>query len=342
MNCKNCGSPLTAEDQFCKNCGAPVNEMPAQPTNNMNNMNNQVEENPPVNNDEIPDTNSENVSSSVPNNIEAPNISAQTPNTYQNPTPNPNPNQYQSPIQNPIPNPIANPAPAPNAPYPTKTQTNNNSKNNNMMLIIIGIIAVVVIVILAIVLIPKFTSNSNGGNNGGKVNNNGGASVTPVSNSTYKINFAGFTLRIPDNMTYKISTKTLMVGDEAGTWMVELTIADGSYTKLKTNKSQLHSYFQQNGITSKPAEVKTLGSSEFITIEMEKGGLNFVGAYAKLNSMKTAWMIVYNQDNTFDYDIVKQISSIISTAEYNESSHSIEEDPIIDFNTDEVFQFARE
>ena len=36
MNCKKCGAPLTAGDQFCKNCGQSVNG-PVQ--NNVNNSN---------------------------------------------------------------------------------------------------------------------------------------------------------------------------------------------------------------------------------------------------------------------------------------------------------------
>ena len=304
MNCKKCGSPLTAEDQFCKNCGASVNEVNAQPTQNYNTINNAGTT--PVN-----------------------NVSTQN---YNNANSMPTNNGYGT-----------MPTPNQNMPYPS--QQSNNSSKSNMPIIIIGIVAVLAIVILAIVLVPKFLNGGNNGNSGNNSGsgtvNTGGNTVTPTSSSTYKVNYGGFTFKIPDNMMYEVSGDELMLGDEDGTWVVELMIADGSFNQIKNNKSMLQSYFQQNGFTSKPAEVKSLGGSEFVTLEMAKSGVNFVGAYAKLNSMKTAWMIAYNQDNSYDYDILKNMASIISTATYNDASNSIATTPKFNFNINELSEFAQ-
>ena len=215
-----------------------------------------------------------------------------------------------------------------NMSYPFK-QANSTSKSN-MPKVVIGVVAIIAIVVLAIIIVPKFLNNGNSEN---------ASSIT--SKSTYKVSYGGFTFKIPDNLMYEISNDELIIGDEDGTWMVELMIVDGSFNQIKNNKSMLQSYFQENGFTAKPAEVKSFGGSEFVTIEMSKSGVNFVGAYAKLNSMKTAWFIAYNQDNTYDYDIFKNITSIISTATFNDASNSIATTPKFKFNINELSKFAK-
>ncbi len=166
--------------------------------------------------------------------------------------------------------------------------------------------------------------------------------VTPTTNtSVYKVKLDGFTFSIPDSMMYEEADGELLIGDEAGTWVADLLVADGNYNQLKNNKGQLQSYFQQNGFTANPAEVKSLGGTEFITIEMVKGGVNLLGAYAKLNSMKTAWIAIYNQANTYDYDLLTKMASVISTAAYSDTSNSIAANPNIKFNMDEMSQFAK-
>ena len=300
MNCKNCGSPLTTEDQFCKNCGASVNQVNqvnAQPTQNQGVVNNPVGTN-------------------------AIGQSVVSPNLNSNPTPvvnNSMPQQNQQP--------------------------NKPSKKSNVGLIA-GVSALIIVVALAaIFIVPKVLNKkgtSTDGNTTPSGNNNGTGVVTPTtSTSSYKVNFEGFTLSIPDNMMYEEADGELLIGDEDETWVVEFLIGDGNYNQLKNNKGQLQSYFQQNGFTAKPAEVKSLGGTEFITIEMAKDGVNFVGAYAKLNSMKVAWAVAYNQDNTYDSNILSKIAPIISSATYSDTSNSIAANPNIKFNKDEISKFAQ-
>lgn len=284
MNCKNCGSPLTAEDKFCKNCGTSVNQGDVQTNQDHG----------------VVDTT---LGSNVTNQSVANNTMSQ---------------QSQQP--------------------------NRASKKSNVGLIV-GIIALVVIVALVAVFVVFKSLNKNGSTNGNinlSGSNNGTGTVTPTtSTSSYKVNFDGFTFNIPDNMIYKEADNELLISDEDETWVTELATLDGSYSQLKNNKSQLQSYFQQNGFTANPAEVKNLGGTEFVVIELSQNGESFVGAYAKLNSMKAVWIVAYNQDNTSDLNILSEIAPVISTATYNDTSNSITAKSNIKFNKEELSKFAQ-
>ena len=73
MFCKNCGSPLTAEDKFCKGCGAPVN-IQQEANNNQQPMYNQGQNNvnQPVNNRPMGQN-------SIPNNVVNNNVQPNKP-----------------------------------------------------------------------------------------------------------------------------------------------------------------------------------------------------------------------------------------------------------------------
>ena len=292
MNCKKCGMPLTAEDLFCKNCGASVNQLNAQPnqnlnpmndvgtnninnvpnqtqnlnhmnnagTNNINNVPNQIQNLNPMNNagtNNINNVPNQTQNLNPMNNAGTNNIN-NVPNQTQNLNPMNNagtnninnvPNQTQNlnPMNNAgtnntnnIPNQTQNYSnqnsmtikngsvqmntPNQNMSYPFK-QANSTSKSN-MPKVVIGVVAIIAIVVLAIIIVPKFLNNGNSEN---------ASSIT--SKSTYKVSYGGFTFKIPDNLMYEISNDELIIGDEDGTWMVELMIVDGSFNQIKNNKS---------------------------------------------------------------------------------------------------------
>ena len=67
---------------------------------------------------------------------------------------------------------------------------------------------------------------------------------------------------------------------------------------------------------------------------MEKDETKFVGGYTKLNSMKLLWVATYNQDNSYDYKILKNIAGVIKSA--NDETSSFVITPKFEFNNDEV------
>ena len=216
---------------------------------------------------------------------------------------------------------------------------NNTSKNNNT-LILLAIVLVVAIAVLAIVFVPKIL---NGGNttttNNSNTTNNGINNVSTTSKSVYKVNFANFTFKIPDNFKYELSDGAMFICDESGQeWCVILNVLDSSYEQLKNNRSRLQVSAQQNGYTAKAAEVKTLGGVEFVTLEASIEGINSIMAFSKLNSMYLAAIDVYTQDNTVDYDILKNISSVISTATYNDVSNGISMPSKVDIDMKKIVE----
>lgn len=352
MNCKKCGAPLSNEDVFCKNCGTPVNDNSAvQNQNMMNNgkMYSNVTSNP-VNTDMVNNMGANNVNSvpnsqGVANNSLNGNISNQQMNygNYMNTAmPNNMPNQ----------NPVS-----------TNGVVNDADKKKKTMLIA-GVAGAIVVVVLAVILTTNNIKNSNkdnnagnnsGNNNGSEVNNgsgnnngsgsnNGGSNTvapTPSSTSTYKVKYANFTFNIPDNMLYQVTDSELMLGDEDETWVAELVISDGSFNKLKSNMGQLQGLFNQNGFDAKPAELKNIGTSEFITLEMLNGGINYLSAYTKMNSMKLAWIVYHNAENTVDYDALTKINDIITTATYSEQSTNITGSSKINLDNGTIFNLAQ-
>lgn len=343
MNCKKCGAPLSNEDVFCKNCGTPVNDNSVVQNQNMMNNGNNVTSNP-VNADMANNMGANNVNSvpnsqGVANNSLNGNISNQQMNygNYMNTAmPNNMPNQ----------NPVS-----------TNGVVNDADKSKKTMLIA-GIAGAIVVVVLAVILTTNNIKNSNkdknagnnsGNNNGSEVNNgsgtnNGGSNAvvpTPSSTSTYKVKYANFTFNIPDNMVYQVTDSELMLGDEDETWVAELVISDGSFNKLKSNMGQLQGLFNQNGFDAKPAELKNIGTSEFITMEMLNGGINYLSAYTKINSMKLAWIVYHNAENTVDYDALTKINDIITTATYSEQSTNITGSSKINLDNGTIFNLAQ-
>lgn len=346
MNCKKCGAPLSNEDVFCKNCGTPVNDNSAvQNQNMMNNgkMYSNVTSNPVnvdmTNNMGANNVNSVSNSQGVANNSLNGNISNQQMNygNYMN-TAMPN----NMPNQNPV----------------STNGVVNDADKKKKTILIAGIAGAIVVVVLAVILTTNNIKNSDknnnagnnsGNNNGSEVNNgsgtnNGGSNTvvpTPSSTSTYKVKYANFTFNIPDNMVYQVTDSELMLGDEDETWVAELVISDGSFNKLKSNMGQLQGLFNQNGFDAKPAELKNIGTSEFITLEMLNGGINYLSAYTKINSMKLAWIVYHNAENTVDYDALTKINDIITTATYSEQSTNITGSSKINLDNGTIFNLAQ-
>ena len=346
MNCKKCGAPLSNEDVFCKNCGTPVNDNSAvQNQNMMNNgkMYSNVTSNP-VNVDMTNNMGANNVNS-VPNNQGVANnsLNGNISNQQMN---------YGNYMNTAMPNNMPN-----QNPVSTNGVVNDADKSKKTMLIA-GIAGAIVVVVLAVILTTNNIKNPNkdnnagnnsGNNNGSEVNNgsgtnNGGSNTvvpTPSSTSTYKVKYANFTFNIPDNMLYQVTDSELMLGDEDETWVAELVISDGSFNKLKSNMGQLQGLFNQNGFDAKPAELKNIGTSEFITLEMLNGGINYLSAYTKMNSMKLAWIVYHNAENTVDYDALTKINDIITTATYSEQSTNITGSSKINLDNGTIFNLAQ-
>lgn len=331
MNCQKCGSPLVPGDKFCKTCGAAAETMPeqnmmGQNNGQMNQMANPMPIEQPVNNQ--PAGNHPLMMNQADLNVNAMSTNfnqmnndvngAQAPQdnstffggTLNNEQPAPmNMGMSDNMMNNQIPQPMN----IPNAmPSLHQMPTNNGPmgamtpKGNNTGKFIA--IAVVVVAILAGVLI--FGNLNLGGKEVGK----GGEQEKEVP--TYTVNVNGFSFKVPQTYIYEISNGYLMFTDESDEWIIRISVQKASFETLKTNKEQLKVAAEKRGYIATNPVVKKINGVELIEFNFEASSLKYNAAYAKLNSMYIATIEGFNQENTYDEEILKRATAIVKTAEY--------------------------
>ena len=193
---------------------------------------------------------------------------------------------------------------------------NHNNTNNNIIYIVIGIAVVAFIALILLVFI--LLSNKNKTVDPVDPGNVVDPVVTPTTTNYYKVNYKDFTFKIPEDMIYDINGEQFMLGDEDGTWMAYLNVVDGSFN-----------------------QVKNINGVEFVTLELTSGGESVIAAYTKLNSMKVAYFVAFNQNYTIDYDLLKKLAPIVSNAVYSDSTFNMEIPSKFNFNMNEISEFAK-
>ena len=191
-------------------------------------------------------------------------------------------------------------------------------KNSNTKFIIIGII-VAVAILGAIVAINVFKINKS--NNSGS--NNSGSSIVNNNKTSYTVKFEDFTFKIPTNLIYETKSNSIIIGDEEDTWIAQIGIVEGSYSKLLANKTSFQSAYQSDGYTSSVAVEKTIDGMSFITLELSKSGNNFILGFTKANSMNIFVITAYDISNECNYKILETISGILRNAEHSSTTNNI-------------------
>lgn len=291
MNCKKCGSPLTVDDQFCKNCGAPVDAQIGQNNVQQPTVNQTYQAQQPVN-----------VQPSYQNNGQQVSQTGYNQSNYMQ--------------------------------QPNQSNGQPKQNNNTTKYIIIGVV-VVVVVIAAVVIIMNMlggenndnnnSNNANNNNNYGEQNSNNNTNneVNNTSNSTYNVKFGGFTFKIPTDLVYETDIDALYIGDEDNTWIAAIEVVDGSFNQLENNKNQLIPLYQQSGYSAANLNQQTYEGLDFITLELSFSGQNAILGFARANSMYIFGATMYNLENEFDYDLVSNVASVLSTAEYSGETNNI-------------------
>jgi hypothetical protein len=200
--------------------------------------------------------------------------------------------------------------------------------NSNVKFIILGVIIVVAIIAIALAFNLNF-----GNKNSNQPNTNSNNA------SSYKVKFKGFTFKIPSNLVYETQTNAVVISDEEGTWSTCLEVAEGSFEQVLSNKSKLQSVYQQQGYTASSAIEKAIGGVSFITIELSKSGENGLLGIAKANSMYVFGVTAFNLDNEFDYNLLKNVSSVLSSAEYTGDTANIK--PFDNFDLSDISELAK-
>lgn len=282
MKCLKCGNELGANDMFCPVCGTPVQKS----------------------NEEVKSQNTYR-----PVNQQA-NYGAQT---NQQPNYGGQANQYG--------------------------QQYGRSRNTSDIIKICVTTILAIIILVCLFMIAKATlkgnnkdnintSNDNSLTTSNTTNGNGTlqqvSSVSTSKSNSYKVSYNGFKLYIPDKLTYEMDylNDAINIGDTDSTWVAQLAIVEGSYKEVKQKKNYISAMATQAypGITVSNVTVEKIDGVEYILIECSMYGVNMLMGYAELNSMYTACFELVNENNDFDRSVLKNISPIISNAEYTGTS----------------------
>lgn len=341
MNCQKCGSPLVPGDKFCKTCGSAIEVMPeqnlmmGQNNGQMNQMANPMPEQQPMNNQPAgnhplmmnqADLNVNAMSNNfnqMNSDLNGNQTQSETPSFFGGALNNEQPVQM-TPVMND--NMMNNQMPQqmsiPNA-MPTLNQMPNNTgamgamtpKSNNTGKFIA--IAVVVIAVIAGILV--FGNFNFGGKEVGK-----GGEEEEKEIPTYTVNVNGFSFKVPQTYIYEISNGYLMFTDESDEWIIRISVQKASFETLKTNKEQLKVAAEKRGYIATNPVVKKINGVELIEFNFEASSLKYNAAYAKLNSMYIATIEGFNQENTYDEEILKRATAIVKTAEYTGETVNME------------------
>ena len=343
MNCQKCGSPLVPGDKFCNTCGTQViqdqpvmNQMPTGMNMGMNNtmgapMNNQqpevaTQQHPLTMNQNDLNMNAMSTPAQPMNTMPQDNSMNMVTNTFMptdngmgmNTQPldnsmNTGMNTMGMGMDNQIPQPMSAPSAMNMGTGPMGATTPNQG---NSKLVLAGVVLAVVILIGILFFI------GNGNSLGGKEVGKGGEVEKDVP--TYTVKVSGFSFKVPQTYIYEVSNGYLLLTDETDSWILRLSVQKMSYESLKTNMEQLKPTAEKKGYKAEEAEVKTFSGVELIKFNFEASGMKYNGGYAKINSMYLATIEGFNQDNTYDEDLLKKAAAIIKTAEYTGDTANME------------------
>ena len=326
MNCKKCGSPLTENSQVCNVCGAVVNALDGQsgvqvqspqPVGPQPNMMQQ-----PINSQ--PDMMQQQVSPQ-PNMMQQPTVNPQMdfmqqqvspqPNMMQQPTVNPQMDFMQQQPVNPQPDMMQQQI---NVQPPIQAK----KSGGGLKFVFVGI------VIVAAIFGGLYFFNSS--KDKGET-----TTVSQNTSKSYKVKYNGFTFSFPEDYVYEEDKEEglLLVGDEVGSWVVELSVEQGSFARIKENKNMLPTNCQSNGFTCSTVSEKSVGETEFVTMEITSNGQKALLAFAKINAMYYVVLTAMNQDNEYDYSLLNKIAPVINSAESDSSAvNSIASDFKMDYS----------
>lgn len=242
-------------------------------------------------------------------------------------TPVAQPIPVQPPVE-PQPQPQVQPQPQPQA--QAQTATANQRGNGGVIAIIIAIIASVLVVILGVVLaVVLFTNDGKSSTLPTSTDTvveekNDTTTVNKKKTSTYKVRFGDFSAEVPDDMIYEVNDEGLYIMDEDQTWLVMLYVGEGSFAQVKNNKASLKAAFEQDGVTAKPAEIKTYGGREYVTLELVDSGDNCIYAYSKVNAMYISGMLVLDVNGEYNYDALEAMAPVIDSITYETPKTNME------------------
>ena len=171
---------------------------------------------------------------------------------------------------------------------------------NRIITLSIIVISVVAIVISSLFIFQILTTNQNK------------SDLKEVVSAKY--NFEGFEFSLPDGVSASIEDNSFIMRDNKDSWSAIITMQEGNYNTLVSNRAQLNSYFEKYGYIATEVETKELNGTSFITTEVLIGSKNTLVAYTKASGTKVFGIIYINSTGTYNNTSLKAVSEILTSA----------------------------
>lgn len=159
--------------------------------------------------------------------------------------------------------------------------------------------------------------------NGNTNNNTNNSNPKLVDYESFAVKFRGYTFRIPTNIVYETLNNSILLEDENGTWSTYIEVLDGSYDVIQSQKNELQMIYQNQGFASSSPSEKNINGVNFITLEVSKGGNNALLGISNASATHFFGATVYDNKNSFDYNILNIISKILGSATYSNDTNNI-------------------
>lgn len=313
MYCSKCGNLINQGEKFCGNCGQAVPDVtqPVVENNSVNTINGEsVDTVAPVINNEV-------VTPVEPISVE------------------PAPTPIQQPVPTPVNQPVSNP-------QPTYNNVNNNKKNNsNSIIIIVAVIIIAILVGCLIFVLNKkddeggssdntntsvndnTNTNTNTNTNVNDNNNNNNQTNNVSDNVEKTVTFNGYTFTLPTGYTTQEDIDEIAFINPTNDKAFSVFVDDAPFDMFKDYINELGNMLVSYGYTVNNGQIKTAGGLEYIVFEIsnsEGDKLLYYLSPAGTNPNHSFEGVVQDKANTYNYDMLTTMSTIIKTAKYNNSS----------------------
>lgn len=214
-------------------------------------------------------------------------------------------------------------APVASAPVaPTAVAPAPKQHDGSLKMIILGIVAVVAVVAAVLITVMVMSGEEKKPADGGTGNVVPSGEEVPAV-STHKVRYQGFSMEVPDDVFTEEYSNYLALMDSSDEWIATLEIAEGSFARIKANKSQLPALMQRGGYTCTNPKQQTLGGVEYVTTEATISGQVATIGVAAAGSSDFMVLTVVNAYNEVDYSILEKLAPIAKSIKRESYSNKV-------------------
>ena len=183
---------------------------------------------------------------------------------------------------------------------PQLTPEEKEFKFNKITTITVVVVSIIALAIMGFFMYKAlFTKDEDTGNT--------------IKNAT-QYNYEGFEFFLPEGTIASVEDGLFVVKAEDSSWSAIITIQEGSYNTLVSNKSQISGYFENLGYVSGETEENEVSGMGFVTTEVLIGSQNVLVAYAKASGTKVYGILYTNELATYDNVSLKIVGEILASS----------------------------